>query len=78
MDHRGRVVIVTGASSGIGYEAARAFARRGSIVVAVARREKRLARLLEDLRPNSPASSSLCGDLAEREPCPVTAASTYS
>jgi short-subunit dehydrogenase len=67
MDHRGRVVIVTGASSGIGYEAARAFARRGSIVVAVARREQRLARLLEELTPYSPDSSSLSGDLAERE-----------
>jgi len=67
MDHRGRVVIVTGASSGIGYEVARAFARRGSIVVAVARREERLARLLEEMTPHSPDSSSLAGDLAERE-----------
>ena len=33
MDYRGKVVIVTGASSGIGYVTAGAFARRGATVV---------------------------------------------
>ena len=45
MDHRGKVVIVTGASSGIGREAAMAFAERGGVVVAVARREQLLEQL---------------------------------
>jgi short-subunit dehydrogenase len=65
-DYRGKVVVLTGASSGIGYVTAREFARRGSIVVAVARREPRLQGLLRLCQADSPASSYLCGDLAER------------
>ncbi len=66
MDYRGAVVIVTGASSGIGHVTARAFARRGSVVVAVARREELLRALIEDCRSSSPASEYLAGDLGER------------
>jgi short-subunit dehydrogenase len=40
-----RVVLITGASSGIGYAAALAFAKRGDHVVATARRVERLAQL---------------------------------
>jgi NAD(P)-dependent dehydrogenase (short-subunit alcohol dehydrogenase family) len=39
VDYRGKVVVVTGASSGIGYDAAREFARLGGTVVGVARRD---------------------------------------
>jgi len=67
MDYTGKVVIVTGASSGIGYDAALAFACRGAVVVAVARREGHLRRLVGELRPHSPDSSYLCGDLGIRE-----------
>jgi short-subunit dehydrogenase len=66
MDHRGKVVVVTGASSGIGYDAAREFARRGSTIVGVARREELLKRLVTECRSCSPNSSHLCGDLGER------------
>ncbi len=66
MDYRGKVIVVTGASSGIGYEAARAFAERGAIVVGVARREDRLRRLVEECKAHSPASSYVSGDLGER------------
>ena len=66
MDYRGKVVVVTGASSGIGYEAARAFATKGSIVVGVARREGRLRQLVEACKAHSPDSSYLAGDLGER------------
>ena len=59
-------VLVTGASSGIGAATARAFARRGDTVVAVARREDRLKTLCEGLRKTAPASEHLAGDLGEK------------
>jgi short-subunit dehydrogenase len=46
---RGKTVIVTGASSGIGRETARLFAGAGSNVVLAARDEERLQRLAEEL-----------------------------
>ena len=45
-----RVVLITGASSGIGRETALAFAERGDIVCAVARRPDRLAQLHQTAR----------------------------
>jgi len=66
MDFRDRVVIVTGASSGIGWVTAEAFAARGARVIAVARRGKNLEKLIEGCRASSPGSSFLCGDLGER------------
>jgi short-subunit dehydrogenase len=67
MSYRGKVVIVTGASSGIGYEAAKAFAQREAIVVAVARREHLLKQLLQEIQGPSPDSCCLVGDLGDQE-----------
>src|SRR6059036_3133200 len=66
MDYRDKVVLITGASSGIGYVTARAFADRGSIVIGVARREELLQKLAQECRVHSAASGYLAGDLAER------------
>ena len=65
-DYRDKVVIVTGASSGIGRVTAKAFAQRGSIIVAVARREELLRQLVRECQVVSPASHYLAGDLGER------------
>jgi len=67
MDYRDKVVIVTGASSGIGAVTAKAFAQRGSIVVAVARREALLQELIAECQVTSPASHYVAGDLGDRE-----------
>lgn len=67
MSFRDQVVIVTGASSGIGYETARAFARRGSVVVGVARRKERLEQLLAEMRSDSPSSCIQVGDLGRQD-----------
>jgi short-subunit dehydrogenase len=67
MDYRDQVVIVSGASSGIGRETAGAFARRGAVVVAVARREPLLRALVGECQATSPRSTYLAGDLGERD-----------
>ncbi len=66
MDYRDKVVVVTGASSGIGFVTARAFARRGATIVGVARREELLQKLLAECQPHATAASYLVGDLGER------------
>jgi NAD(P)-dependent dehydrogenase (short-subunit alcohol dehydrogenase family) len=48
-DLEGRVVIVTGASSGLGEQLARAFADAGAVPVLAARRAERLAALREEI-----------------------------
>lgn len=64
MHWRGKVCVVTGASSGFGRQAAAALAERGATVVAVARRKEMLESLVADLG-GSPHSYVVCdvGDL---------------
>lgn len=63
----GKVVLVTGASSGIGAAAGRVFAREGASVVLVARREKHLASLAEELTESGARVSYVVGDVADGE-----------
>lgn len=46
--------VITGASSGIGYETAKAFARRGSNLILAARRRERLEALRREILSESP------------------------
>ncbi len=61
-DLAGRTVVVTGASSGIGAAAARAFAEAGANVVLLARREEKIAEIAGEIGP----------DRALAVPCDVT------
>lgn len=49
-DLTGRVAVVTGASSGLGAQMARAFARQGADVVILARRLEKLEKLAEEIK----------------------------
>ena len=49
MDFRGKTVLITGASSGIGRQAAIEFAKSGADTILVARRKERLDELAKDL-----------------------------
>ena len=48
-----KVIIITGASSGIGEETARVLAREGAKVVLSARREERLKKLADEIGENA-------------------------
>jgi NAD(P)-dependent dehydrogenase (short-subunit alcohol dehydrogenase family) len=60
----GKVVMITGASSGIGAAAARLFAAEGAAVVLMARREDRLRALAEEIRDGGRRAAHAVGDVA--------------
>lgn len=62
-----RTLLITGASSGIGFATALAFCRRGWNVAAVARRADRLTALVEDGRGLSGNILPLTADVTDRE-----------
>jgi 3-oxoacyl-[acyl-carrier protein] reductase len=65
MAETGWVVVVRGASSGLGAAAARAFARRGDAVVVTARREERLRAMVEEIEAAGGRAAWVAGDAAE-------------
>ncbi|MGW3124215.1 glucose 1-dehydrogenase [Streptomyces sp. NPDC001107] len=61
---RDKVVVITGASSGIGAAAAGVFARHGAVLVLCARREPRLRRLAGRLREQGATVSHVVADVS--------------
>jgi uncharacterized protein len=59
-----KTALITGASSGIGYELAKCFARDGTNLVLVARDEARLGQIAADLRSPSVSVKVIAADLA--------------
>jgi short-subunit dehydrogenase len=64
-----KVVIVTGASSGIGEATAREFARNGSKVVLAARSEERLATIVDKIKANRGTACYVKTDVTNENDC---------
>lgn len=65
MQLENKVVIVTGASSGIGYTAAKLFAREGAKLVVSSRRQVALDTLVSEIRTKGGEAVALAGDVRE-------------
>lgn len=63
----GKVVVITGASSGIGEETARLLAQKGARVVLGARRVERLKSLADDINKSGGAAAFRATDVTSRE-----------
>jgi NAD(P)-dependent dehydrogenase (short-subunit alcohol dehydrogenase family) len=64
---RGQTVVITGATSGIGRETARAFARAGANVVVAGRREERLAELVAEIEGRGGVALAVQTDVSDAE-----------
>lgn len=66
---RGKIVVVTGASSGIGHATALMMARAGGQVILVARGEEKLAEALEEVKAEGGKAWSYVCDISDLEAC---------
>lgn len=62
---RGKVAIITGASSGIGRAAARLFAAEGARIVVAARRQAALDTLVDEIVEAGGAAAAIAGDVGD-------------
>ncbi len=67
MRFEGKTVLVTGASSGMGYSIALDFAKEGATVIAVARRKERLEELAEEAKAMAGRILPYSGDISSKE-----------
>ena len=73
----GKVCVVTGASSGIGYQVARDLAEDGAKVCAVARREDRLVALVNEMGGESRGHSYVVTDVSDPDQIVALAAAVH-
>jgi short-subunit dehydrogenase len=66
MELKGKVAVLTGASSGIGWATAVALARAGATVVGSARREERLKELVEGIERRGGTALAVACDVSDR------------
>lgn len=66
-DLKGKVAVVTGASGGLGADAARAYAKHGADVALLARRKERLEALAEEIRSTGRRALAVQCDVANEE-----------
>ncbi|MBN3036297.1 MAG: SDR family oxidoreductase [Bacteroidales bacterium] len=71
-----KVVVITGASSGIGRALAEGYAARGDTVVLAARSEDKLASLEESIRARASGTLTVTTDVTRQEDCRVVIAET--
>lgn len=65
---QGKTILVTGASQGLGAEVARACATAGATVVLMARSQKKLERIYDEIvAANNPEPYAICFDMIEAE-----------
>ena len=67
VDLRGKVVLITGGSRGLGLATAREFGSRGAIVAVCARNKEHLDRATADLRARGEQAHSFVCDITDRE-----------
>lgn len=77
-DFNGKVVIVTGASSGIGEAIAREFAKNGCKVMLAARSEEKLSRIVDEITADSGTASYVKTDVSKEEECKLLIETTVS
>lgn len=62
---KGKVALITGASSGIGMAAARLFAQEGASLVLAARRKERLDALVDEIESEGGSATALAGNVVD-------------
>lgn len=69
MQIRGKVVLITGASSGFGEDAALRFAKEGAVVILAARRLEKLQQIADRISAEGGNSVPFAFDIADRASC---------
>jgi NAD(P)-dependent dehydrogenase (short-subunit alcohol dehydrogenase family) len=77
-DHSGRTVLVTGANSGLGYEATRAFAREGATVVMACRSLDRGERAANEIRDSVGGGTGATLDVRECDLASLSSVATFA